>query len=36
MDLVIRVVDTFNPSKLIVAFYATRVDTNYISYLLSN
>lgn len=27
MDLVIKVVDTFKPNKLIVTFYATRVNT---------
>ena len=28
MDLVIKVVDTFKPNKLIVTFYATRVKTD--------
>ena len=38
MDLVIKVVDTFKPSKLIVTFYATRVNTYFLikSYLVSN
>ena len=32
MDLVIKVVDTFKPNKLIVTFYATRVKTDEESY----